>query len=921
MDFRPYVRERLPSLDITREAAIVHELAEHLEDLYREARGQGLDHEQALARAAGALPAALDELADSLRTASRAPRERVAERILQALEEPDARARSRFRMLTDLKRDCRHALRTLVREPGFTAAVTITLALGIGATSTIFSGLDAILFKRMPIAEPARAVNVYSLWAARATSSPAGGDQLGLSSYPDYVDLRDSGILKDLVAFADVGLSLDANGVTERIEAEIVSGNYFDVLGVRPVVGRTFGAGEDRVGSPIRVAVLSHRTWLQRFGGDRGLVGRSIALNGNAYTVIGIAPQGFAGTVLGNLPEAWVPMALQVEVRPPSAALQRRLGGTQMLLARDVRWLGLVGRLRDAATLRDTAAALDVTGRQLAAAYPQSNRDISATAVALGDGPGVRTRTRSGLALLTAAVALVLTIACANVASLLLARAVTRRREVAVRMAIGAGSARLLRQWLTEAVILGVLGATAGLIVANWGAPILYGLGIPDTVDLALNPRVLALTLATGLATGLIFGVVPALQLIRMDTLSALRDEGSGVAVGARATRLRSAFVVVQVALSFTLLVGAGLFIRTLQQVHGVDPGYQLDRMLVADIAPGDGYSAEAGLAFYDQLLERLNALPGVVSAGAARVAVLSGAARTVPVSHDGQPFRADGSNVIPVRANVVSDRYLESMGIRLLRGRNFHKADGPSSPRVAIVSQALVNRLWPNADPIGQSLVSSSKLDVVGVVPDTVYASATERDPRPFFYVPLSQGYESSVALHVRTIGDPLTILPALRQAVREIDTRIAVTRPRRLADEFERSIGAPRTMALLVGALSGIALLLAAVGLYGVMAYTTRQRTAEVGLRLALGASRTSVLNAVMLSGARLIVSGAGLGIAGAFVGVRYVRTYLFGVEPTDPLTWLTVSAVLVLVGLTACAIPARRAMRIDPAVALRR
>jgi len=824
-------------------------------------------------------------------------------------------------MLTALRRDLRYALRTLFREPGFTAVVVITLALGIGGTTATYSAIDAILLRSAPVADPDRVVNVYMLYAARATANPAAGDQVGGASYPDYADLRDSSVLDGLAAFAGVELTVDMNGARERIEGQVVTGNFFDVLGVPAVIGRTFTPEDDRIGSPVRVAVLSYGTWQRRWGGDSSVVGRSISLNGNLYNVIGVAPQGFAGPELGEAPELWVPMAMQPEVRPPSAgALRQRFADMRMLHVRDVRWLDMVGRLPEGTSVADAAAALDVVGRRLQAAYPESNRDISATAMPLGEGRGLRREARPLLRLLAAAVALVLLIACANVASLLLARAVTRRREVAVRIAIGAGRGQLVSQWLTESILLGLLGSAAALIVAYWGIPILYGFGIPEGVDLGLNSRVLAFTLAIGATAGLIFGLAPVVQLLRPDAVTALRDEGGTVATGVRATRARSAFVVVQVALSLVLLVGAGLFLRTLQHAYSVNLGYRVDRMLIANIEPGDRYTPVAGQALYADVLNRLNALPGVVAAGVARVTVLSGASRTLPVSVDGRPPQPDRSNVIPVRANVVSERYLDAMGIPILMGRNFQTTDLPASQRVAIVSRSLANRLWPNADPIGKTLVSMSSLVVVGVVPDTVYRSTTDRQPLPVYYLPLSQNYEAAVSLHVRTEGDPMALLPPVRRIVSDVDPRIVLVRPRRLEDEFSRSLIEERTMVKFVGSLSSIALLLAAVGLYGVMAYATRQRTTEIGVRLALGATPASILNMIILRGVRLVAIGAAFGLAGALVAVRFVQVLLFGVEPTDPVTWIAVSAVLMLVALVACVLPARRAMRIDPAAALR-
>jgi len=783
------------------------------------------------------------------------------------------------------------------------------------------SAIDAILLRSAPVAHPDRVVSAFMLYSARATANPAAGDQVGNASYRDYTDLRDSQVLEGLAAYSDIQLTLDNNGTAERVAAQVVTGNFFDVLGVPAIVGRVLMPDDDRIGSPVRVAVLSYGTWQRRFGGDPNLVGRSVSLNGNPYSVIGIVRRGFAGPDLGDASEFWVPMALQPEVRPPSAgALRQRFPDMRLLDARDVRWLGMIGRLREGMSVTEAKSAVDVVGRRLQAAYPESNRDLSATVMLLGDGPGLRREARPLLGLLGVAVVLVLLIACANVASLLLARAVTRQREVAVRIAIGAGRGQLVNQWLTESIVLGLLGSVAALLVAYLAIPILYGFLASDGVDLSLNLRVLAFTIAVGATTGVIFGLAPVAQLVRAEAVTALRDEGGAVASGIRATRARSAFVVIQVALSLVLLVGAGLFLRTLQHAYGVNLGYRIDRMLIATIEPGDRYQPAAAQAFYADVLNRINSLPGVEAAGAARVTVLSGASRTMAVSSDGRPLQPDRSNVIPVRANVVSERYLDAMGIPILKGRNFQSTDLPASSRVVIVSRSLAERLWPNEDPIGKTLESAVPLIVVGIVPDTVYRRTTDRQVLPVYYLPLSQNYEASVTLHIRSEGDPMALVPSVRRAVSEVDPRVALVRPRLLEDEFDRSLVGERTMVKLVGGLSAIALLLAAVGLYGVMAYATRQRTPEIGVRLALGASPSSILNMVVLRGLRLVAVGTGLGLAGAFVGVRFVKGLLFGVEPTDSVTWVAVSATLLLVGLLACAIPARRAMRIDPVRALR-
>lgn len=919
MDFRQYVRDHLPPLTIAREPEIVDELALHLADIYREARGAGLEHDAAEARALAAMPPQSEGFAKEIESASRALPGLIVDRWCARHDvgaHPSLPESSRsVSMVADLRRDVLYAVRMLARTPAFTFVICLTLALGIGANAVIFSAVDAVLLRGAPVGDPSSVVSIY-------TTSADGRDRFSTSSYPDYVDLRDSRLLESVAVFASIPLVLQSEGGAEPVAGELVSGNYFDVLGVTIPLGRTFSADEDRSGAAVRVVVLSHGAWTNRFAADPGVIGRPIMLNGNAYTVVGVAPRGFSGPILGRAPEMWAPAALQPELRPPSAGLRRTLGSANLLGVRGPRWLNMIGRLTPGSTVASTASAADVLSGGLESSYPTTNRGRRFNVVPLGDGPGVRTSSRPMLRLLTGAVILVLLIACANVASLLLTRAVTRRREIAVRMAVGAGRGRLIRQWLTESVLLAILGSLGGLFIAWWGAPVLYQFGIPVSVPLGVTSRVFRFTLAVAVGTGLLFGLAPVIQTLRRNTVEALRDEGGAVASGSGATAMRSAFVIAQVALSLMLLVGAGLFLRTLRNATAVDLGYDVDRVLLAEInLDVRGYSQEAGQAAYAQLLERVKALPGVDAVGAARVTVLSGGARTISVSVDGKPVTADGSNGIDVRANVVSPGYLDAMGIRLRSGRNFMPSDAPGAPRVVIISEALAAKLFPGLDPGGRIvMMGDDPLQVVGVAPDTVYRSAVERNPPPFLYVPLFQNYESGITLHVRAAADPEGLVPGIRRTLGELDPQLVLGRPRLLRSEFTRSIGDQRMMATMIGLFGVVALVLAAIGLYGVMAHLAGERTTEIGIRIALGARPRSIFGLILADGMRLVAIGAVIGVAGALAGTKYLQNQLFGVTPADPLTFAGVLVTLLVVAIAACLIPARRAMRVDPATALR-
>jgi predicted permease len=822
-------------------------------------------------------------------------------------------------MLSDLLRDVRHALRTVRRAPSFTATIVATLALGIGANSLIFSAVDAVLLRGAPVADADRLVSVYTT---------SGNNPHSSSSYPDYFDLRNSGSFGALAAYTPIQITSDAGGQPERLACELVSGNYFEVLGVTIPAGRAFTPDDDRIGVPVRVAVISHALWRRTFDGNPATIGQTIRLNGNPYTLIGVAPPGFTGPVVGLATDVWVPTALQPEVDPPAAAVRRARGHSAIFDLRRSRGLRMVGRLPADGTIAEVAARADAVARRLEAAHPDTNRNRRFTLTPLGEGRGLRSETRPVLRQLGGAVAMVLLVACVNVASLLLGRAVSREREVAIRIAIGAGRGRLIRQWLTESMLLGTLGASGALLVVHIGTPLLHRFVIPQAVDLSVNARLLAFTLATGVGSGLLFGLAPIRQLLRRDATDSLRDRGTVAATGR--SWLRGTFVILQIAVSVVLLVAAGLFLRTMGNAYSVDLGYEIDRVLIAPLDleargyfEGGSRGADAGRAVYEQILSRIEAIPGVAAAAAARMTVLSGGARSTAVSADGRPIERDSRNAVGVRANIVSHRYFETMHLPILRGRAFTLADGPASARVAIVTASLADRLWPGEDPIGKPMRDESALVhfVVGVVPDTVYTTTVERERRPAYYLPLMQNYESGVTLHVRAIDSPLALVPAIREAVQRVDSQLVVERPRRLGDLLDSTLSRQRMMATLVSLFGVIALVLSVCGLYGVMAHAASERTAEVGIRLAMGAPPASIVSLLLGQGLRLVGTGLVIGTIGALAGTRYVEAQLFGVSATDPLTFVSGCAVLAITGLTAALIPALRLMRVDPVVALRR
>ncbi|HYY97780.1 MAG TPA: ABC transporter permease [Pyrinomonadaceae bacterium] len=840
-------------------------------------------------------------------------------------------------LVETLLQDVKFGARTLGKNPGFALIVTLTLALGIGANTAIFSFVNAVLLRPLPVAEPERLVYVFG--GTRATP-------YNVSSYPDYVDYRDrNNVFSDLIAYSPITLSLNDNGQAEMISGLIVTGNYFDALGVSARVGRTFLPEEDTTPGGHPVAVISHGLWQGRFGADPGIAGRKLLLNGQPFTIVGVSPSGFNGAALGETYDIYVPMAMQALVRPPRGGYSGEMN-PDLLSKRGPRWLDLVGRLKPGVSAEEAQAALGTLAAQLAQAYPDTNRDQTATVSPVSGGdPTQRGTLRSVACLLLAVVGLVLLIACANVANLLLARAAGRRKEISLRLALGASRGRLVRQLLTESLLLALLGGASGLLLAVWLVNTLRTYSppanfFPVAFDFSLDGNVLGFTLLLSIVTGLVFGIAPALQASNPDLIAALKDEAALVpGAGGRTARrfsLRNLLVVAQVALSLVLLISAGLFLRSLQQAQRIDPGFDPERVLTMPLNINLlRYTKTQGQEFYRQVLERVGALPGVQSATLTRTPPLSGASRqsTVTISGAESPDRAGQSessgggggevaNNLTLTSPVGPD-YFRTLNIPLMRGRDFTAQDREGAPGVAIVNETFARRYFPGEDPIGQRVSLGGArgpwLEVVGLARDGKYITLGEA-PAPFLYQPLAQRHETGMVLLVRAGGDPAQLVAAVRGEVRAIEPNVPLTNSRTMEDLLSTSLYPARMGATLLGAFGLLALLLASVGLYGVVSYSVSRRTREIGIRMALGARGGDVLRLVLRQSMTLVAFGVLLGLAAAFAATRMLVGFLYGVSPTDPSAFVGIAVLLTLVSLAASLVPARRAARIDPLVAFK-
>ena len=803
--------------------------------------------------------------------------------------------------------DVRYAARVLLRQPGFAAVAVVTLALGIGANTAIFSVVDAALLRSLPYRDPARLVH---LWETRRSRDFEQRE----ASYPDFQDWRAGGreVFEGTAGYVQSSFTLLDEGVPEFTRGAAVTANFFDLLGVGAARGRTFLEGEDAPGAG-RVVVLSHGLWLRRFGGSEKAVGKQIALDGTACTIVGVLPPEFHFAKVGDA-ELWVPL-----VPPPEVANLRFM-----------HWVNVVARLRQGTTLEEARARMGVVAAAVAAADAASHAGTGIRVVPLQEelvGP-----VKPVLFVLLGAVGFVLLIACTNVANLLLARSTARRKEIAIRAALGASRWRVVRQLLTESVLLSLAGGAAGLVLALWGVDLLVAaipaaqLGqMPYLRHLSLNADVLLFTCALSLATGLVFGLTPALASSRADLQGAMR-EAARASVSRRARALRDSLVVAEVALALVLLVGAGLLMKSLVRMLAVDPGFDTRNLLTLRVAlPPERYSdAAKSAAFYDEALRRVGALPGVRGVAEVSNLPLSGDGGTGTPRVVGRPSPEGEFGESHLR--TVSANYFDVMGVPVLRGRAFDEHDGPEAPPVVVVNKTFAERVFPGEDPLAGRITfrfteGRPPFRIVGVVGDEKITSLDARTT-PVIYFPARQGPDASFALVVRAAADADALAGAVRGRLRALDPEVPVfaerTMERLISDS--RATFMRRYPAYITGVFACVALVLALVGIYGVISYSVTQRTHEIAIRVALGAQTRDVLRMVLRQGLLLASAGVFAGVAGALALTRLMSGMLFGVSAADPAVYGGVALLLLSVALLACLVPARRATKVDPMVALR-
>ncbi|MGB9461346.1 MAG: ABC transporter permease [Candidatus Acidiferrum sp.] len=826
------------------------------------------------------------------------------------LAREDSREAWQLLWLEHLAMDLRVGFRMLWRSPGFSVLAILCLTLGIGANAAVFSWVEGILFRPYPAV-----VHQERLMALAGTArGETGATSL---SWPDFLDLRKNCTLFDALFVSKItGTSLSIGDRAERTIGSIVSANYFDAIGVHPVLGRGFLSGEDVGSAAHPVAVISYQLWQGRFKGDPQIIGKTQRLNGVFHTIIGVAPQGFYGTFVGWAMQFWVPASMEELFE----------AGGYKLEDRNARWVEAYARLKPGITAQQAQQEVSAIASRLEQDYPLANRGHSFQLWPLWATPFNNAGTiLPTLSIMMVVVFCVLLIACANVGSLLLVRSFSRRHEMTVRAAIGAGRGRLLKQLLTEGLLLSVLGGAGGLAVAYWARHALVLLfparaGVSMYLPGDLDWRVLALTAGVCLFSTLLLGLFPAVQASKIDLAAALKSEMAGVVGGHGKSWARSALVVLQVSLSFVLLVGTALLVQSLQNIRTTNPGFTTDRVLntAVDLVSA-GYDVPRAKAFQDELLDRVVALPGVESAAFARVTPLGYGA------YSSSPIAVDGYNVPPeeeptVEYNEVGPAYFATMGIRLISGREFSRADDESGVLVAVVNETMAAQFWKDKNPVGQRIqVKGRWMTIVGIAKDSKVQSMRDL-PKPFFYVPRRQNFTIGGSLNIRTPLSPQTMAGALAREVQSLDGNLALYEVITLQEQVDRSTSPQKVAVTLLAVLGGLALLLSATGLYGVMSYSVSQSRCELGLRMALGARASNLLRLVMSQALALTAAGVLLGLGAALLLTRLFGNYLYRVSPHDPRAFAIALAVMLATAIAASFLPAWRATRTDPMRALR-
>ena len=813
-------------------------------------------------------------------------------------------------MMSTLIADLRYSFRSLLKNPGLTLAAILSLGLGIGANTTIFTWVQAVLFRPIPLAADPGAIRIAAMENREGSSRSW--------SYPNFRDFRDRVTLMEVVAQDDQTYNIAVDNTAERTWGGLVSGNFFDVMGIRPAAGRFFSSQDDVTAGAHPVVVISYAYWQQRFAGSESAIGKQVTINNTPMTIIGVAPQGFIGSFLGIASTAWVPMAMQREMMGGNRLEQRGNG-----------WFQTIVRLKPGVSQQQAQAEATAIMSQLEQEYRDFNDGRRLRIVQTWEAPfGAATVMTPLLAVLSVLVALVLVIACANVANLLLSKAVSRRREVAVRLSLGASRLRLIRQLLTESLVLAACAGITGVVIAYWSMDVIMAfvppIDMPFDLGLRMDGATIVFAFIVSLVTGVVFGLAPALQASSAQTINALKEEGRSGSGGRTSGRLRSALVVAQVAVCLVLLVGATLFLRSFIAAQTLSPGFNPDGVVTASMDMfQSGYSGERLRDFRRRAGETIAALPGVTSvAFGSRLPLGIGGVNSMSVGIDGYVPRENEEVVITY--TTVGPRYFETMAVPMRQGREYTDQDTPDAPNVLVINEAMARRYWPQGNALGSRIRMGGEdvVEVVGIVADTKYSSINER-PLPQMFLNMNRFQGSTLRVFVRGSGSASALVGDVRNAIRAIDPALPLYDARTMNEHMQVAVFAQRMAANLLGAIGALALLLASIGLYGVMAYAVSQRTQEMGIRLALGASPASLLNMIVGQGMKLTTIGLAIGLAlslAAFGSIGAVRSLLPGISPLDPITFVAVPIVLGSIALLASWIPGRRAGKVDPLVALR-